>query len=176
VNASPIGDTPPFLLVANTVVHVAGPKKKRKIPLEKFYLGYRRTALKRGEIVTSVEFDIPSTKDSLALYKSSQRKDLDISAVSAAFRIEWSKKKKNVIQVARIALGGVAATPIRSFAAEKILQGNSPDPETLSHALNALHRSITPMDDLRGTQAFRRVLVENLFSKFFREKTNGVDR
>lgn len=168
-NASPIGDTPPFLLVAGTVLHVVGPKAKRKIPLENFYLGYRKTALKRGELIAAVEFDIPAAAESLALYKTSQRKDLDISAVNAAFRIEWADRARTRIKTARIALGGVAATPVRSVAAEKALAGKSPNPATLAKALDALHDSITPMSDLRGTGEFRRVVVENLFAKFFRE-------
>ncbi|MBS1962397.1 MAG: FAD binding domain-containing protein [Bdellovibrionales bacterium] len=168
-NASPIGDTPPFLLVAGAVLHVVGPRAKRKIPLEKFYLGYRRTALKRGELIAAIEFDVPAATESLALFKTSQRKDLDISAVNAAFRIEWANRERTKIKSARIAFGGVAATPIRGFAAEKALAGKTPTPETLESALGALHGAITPMTDLRGTSAFRRVLVENLFAKFFRE-------
>ena len=168
-NASPIGDTPPFLLVAGSTLHIVGPKGKRKVPLEKFYVGYRKTVLRKGELIAGIEFDLPSARENLALYKTSQRKDLDISAVNAAFRIEWSDPEKTKIKKARIALGGVAATPIRGFAAEKVLTGKAPNPETLERALDALQSMITPMDDLRGTREFRRVLVENLFAKFFRE-------
>jgi xanthine dehydrogenase small subunit len=169
VNASPIGDTPPFLLVAGATVHIVGPRAKRKIPLEKFYLGYRKTALRRGELVSAIEFDIPAAAESLALFKTSQRKDLDISAVNAAFRVDWTDRGRTKMKSVRIALGGVAATPVRALRAEKALSGKEPSPEVLGRALEILHGEITPMSDLRGTSEFRRVLVENLFSKFFRE-------
>jgi xanthine dehydrogenase small subunit len=169
-NASPIGDTPPFLLVAGATLHVAGPRAKRKIPLEKFYLGYRKTALKRGEMITAVEFDIPSIGESLALYKTSQRKDLDISAVNAAFRVQWTDRSRKKMKSVRIALGGVAATPVRVFSVERLLGGKSPDAETLKTAMTELQSTLKPMSDLRGSSAFRRVLLENLFTKFFREQ------
>lgn len=172
-NASPIGDTPPFLLVAATVLHVVGPGGKRTIPLEKFYIGYRKTSLRRGELIAAVEFDIPPTEESLALYKTSQRKDLDISAVNAAFRIEWADRARTKIKSTRIAFGGVAATPIRCLAAERELAGKSPDATALARALEAIHGAITPMDDLRGSREFRRIIVENLFAKFFREHSSG---
>jgi xanthine dehydrogenase small subunit len=168
-NASPIGDTPPFLLVAGAVLHVVGREGRRKIPLEKFYLGYRKTALKRGEMIVAVEFDAVPKEESLALFKTSPRKDHDISAVNAAFRVQWANSEKNKIKTARIALGGVAATPIRLFGAEKVLRGSLATDAKLSEALSAIQSAIEPMGDLRGTTAFRRVLVDNLFTKFFRE-------
>ncbi|MBU6376830.1 MAG: FAD binding domain-containing protein, partial [Bdellovibrionales bacterium] len=114
-NASPIGDTPPFLLVAGTIVHVFSPKAKpsksiREIPIEKFFLGYRKTALKPGEFITAIEIEQPSKSETLVLKKVSQRKDLDISTVNAAFRLKFDSKRERILE-SRIAYGGVAATP-----------------------------------------------------------------
>lgn len=171
-NASPIADTPPFLLVANATVLLHGPRGKRKLPLERFYLGYRKTALKPGEFITAIEFDVPKKDESVALYKTSQRKDLDISAVNAAFRVKWKTsgrgKPKRVAEI-RLAMGGVAATPLRLRQTEKILQGKHLAPETFVKAVTTLHAEMNPLSDLRGTTAFRRVLVENFFHRFFRE-------
>jgi len=168
-NASPIADTPPFLLVSDAIVHVVGARGKRKIPLEKFYLGYRKTALKTGEIITSIDFAIPKKGQSLALYKTSQRKDLDISIVNAAIRVNWTNAKKTVIKDVNIAMGGIAATPLRLVKTEKLLKGAILSDETLMKAVAALHSEMTPLSDLRSSSSYRRVIVENMFMKFFRE-------
>jgi len=168
-NASPIADTPPFLLVSDAVVHVVGSRGKRKIPLEKFYLAYRKTALKAGEIITSIDFAIPKKGESLALYKTSQRKDLDISIVNAAIRVNWMDAKKTVIKEVNIAMGGIAATPLRLKKTELLLKGAILSKETLAKAVTTLHSEMTPLSDLRSSSSYRRVIVENLFLKFFRE-------
>lgn len=164
-NASPIAETPPFLLVARTLVNVAGVRGRRQIPIEKFFISYRKTALKPGEFIVSFEFDLPQAQEKLALYKVSQRKDLDISTVNAAFRAEVSEQKIKSLQ---IAMGGVAATPLRLKKTEALMIGKVLSPELLKQAARKLHAEMTPMSDLRGSMSFRRVVVENLFFKFFR--------
>ena len=168
-NASPIADTPPFLLVSDAVVQIVGSRGKRKIPLDQYYLGYRKTALKDGEFITSIDFSIPKKSETLALYKTSQRKDLDISIVNSAFKIVWKNEKKTEIKTITLAMGGVAATPLRLKKTETFLRGKTISPETLSQAVTILHSEMTPLSDLRGSSAYRRVLVENLFLRFFRE-------
>ncbi len=179
-NGSPIGDTPPFLLVANAVVKVVGPTSKRDVPLEKFYLGYRKTALRPGELIAAIEFDIPAKSEALALYKTSQRKDLDISAVNAAFRVEWANRSRTKVKNAWLALGGVAATPIRIPAAESALRKLSLEVDAFAASresvVEILQASIAPLSDLRGTSSFRRLLVENLFRKFLAEQGPGSAR
>lgn len=167
-NASPIADTPPFLLVANTVLHIVGPKGKRKIPLETFYVGYKKTALRAGELIAAIEFDLPSKSEKLGLYKISQRKDLDISTVNGAFRANLSKDGQ--LQTIALALGGVAAVPLRLKKTEKFLLGKKPSGENLQKALQVLHTEITPLSDMRGTSAFRRITTENIFLRFFGER------
>ncbi|MBS1959764.1 MAG: FAD binding domain-containing protein [Bdellovibrionales bacterium] len=173
-NASPIADTPPFLLTTNTVLHIIGPKGKRKLPFEKFYLGYRKTALKPGELISSIEFEIPRKNSTLKLYKVSQRKDLDISAINAAIHVEWEKSGRPKIDTIKIAFGGVAATPVRVPKTETFLKGKTitggVHDETLKRAVELIQTEITPLDDLRGSGRFRRVLAQNLFLKFFREE------
>lgn len=167
-NGSPIGDTLPFLLVSGTRVHVQGPLAKRIIPIEKFWVGYRKLSLKKGELITAVDFEIPVKNQYLKLFKSSQRKDLDISAIGAAFRLEWDPKTKT-IKDARLAMGGVAATPLRLPQTEKILIGRKWSEELVTAVNESIQKEITPLDDLRGTAAFRRVLTKNLISKYLHE-------
>lgn len=167
-NASPIADTPPFLLATQAVLYVQGPKGKRSLPLDEFFLDYRKTALKKGELIYAIEFEIPEKSEHFGLYKISQRKDLDISTVNAAFRMGPSGSK--------IALGGVAAIPLRLKKTETYLnkiefsKDSTANQALIQEAIRVLQSEIKPMDDLRGSSTFRRLVVENLFRKFLREK------
>ncbi len=168
-NASPIGDTPPILLALNARVEIlprAGGKRIH-VPLDRFFLGYRKTKLKPGDVITAIEFDLPKKDEIFRFYKNSQRKDLDISCVNASI---WMKKDPHgkVLQ-ARIACGGVAATPIRVKTAEKALLGTGGDRESIELAVSAIQESITPISDFRGTSAYRRVLVQNVFTNLIRK-------
>jgi len=167
-NASPIADTPPFLLACNAVVKIAGPRGKRSVPLKEFYLGYRKTDLRKGELVASIEFTLPAAGELFALYKVSERKDLDISCVNAGLALGLDKK--GAIRGARLAFGGMAATPVRVARTEKILEGKVPSAELLREAQASLQDELTPLSDVRGSSAFRRVLAGNLLKRFFREK------
>jgi xanthine dehydrogenase small subunit len=175
-NASPIADTPPFLLATNAVVKVAGTRGVRRIGLDAYYLGYRKTALKKGELIASIEFDLPVKHESLALYKVSQRKDLDISGVNAAFRVKWDGAGRKRALDVRIAMGGVAATPLRLRKTEKFLQGKALSPEVFVAMASILKSEMAPLSDLRGTSTFRRVVVENLLARFFREHRIGASK
>lgn len=168
-NASPIAELPPFLLVAGTLVGVAGARGRRRVPIEEFFAGYRETALKAGELITHFELDLPGKSESLALYKVSQRKDLDISAVNAGFRVQWSRgsRARKILSV-RIAMGGLAATPLRLTKVEASLAGRELTPETLDRALNVFQAEVTPISDLRASAAYRRVVAQTLFERFFR--------
>lgn len=175
-NASPIADTPPFLLVSDAVIDVVGPRGRRSIPIERFYLGYRETDLRAGELIKSIRFSLTRKNEILHLKKISERKDLDISAVNAAFRLSWRDRRGGEIGEARIALGGVAATPLRLVQTEAVLKGLRLDDETREAAIEkacaALQAEIAPIGDVRGSSAFRRVLAENLFRDFI----NGARR
>ena len=168
--ASPIADTPPFLLTMNTEVEIHGPTKKRIVKLESFFLDYRKINLTPKEMIVALHFDIPQKNESLALYKISQRKDLDISAVNFAARVLWADKEKTKIKDIKIAVGGVAATTLRLYKTEKSLTNEKLDQGRMTKALELLHAEITPLSDLRATSTFRHVVTENLFHKFFREQ------
>ena len=81
-NGSPIGDTLPYLFVAGAVLEMND--GIRTVPIDRFYLGYRKFDLQPDEIITRVRIGI--VRDTLKLYKVSRRKDLDISAFTAAIR------------------------------------------------------------------------------------------
>lgn len=167
-NASPIADTPPFLLLADAVVEVFGTKGKREVAARDFWVAYRKTALRPGELITAIRIPLPAASDRWALYKVSERKDLDISSVNAGLRVRLAKD--GAISLARVAYGGIAATPLRLRKTEAVLEGGKPGPELLARALLSVQEEIAPLSDVRGSSAFRRVLAENLLRRFFREK------
>jgi xanthine dehydrogenase small subunit len=192
-NASPIGDTLPFLLIADAVVHVAsrpggkGPIHKRKIEFTDLYVGYKKLALTPEEIITHVSFNATDSKELLRLYKVSQRKDMDISAISGAFSLTLAGRAKHSnssndlqslaarktkssprVVSARIAFGGVAATPIRMPEIEAALVGDF----TMEKAQVVAHMiasAITPLSDVRGSAAYRRVTAAKLFMRYASE-------
>lgn len=161
-NASPIGDLPPALLALNASVIING---KQEILLSEFFLAYRKTALKAGEIITGIKFTLPKADSDFKLYKNANRKDLDISAVNLAIHVEWKDKTKKAIQEITIAAGGVAATPLRLKLTEDFLKKNL----DIEAAVKILHSEFKPLSDVRATGAYRHVLIENFFRRFFND-------
>jgi xanthine dehydrogenase small subunit len=153
----------------DATLSIAGAGGKRQLPLKDYYLGYRKTALKAGEFIVGISFNIPEKNSSFALYKASQRKDLDISAVNAAFHIHWKDKTKGLAREVRVALGGVAATPLRLPKTESFLAKGEINAATFAGAAREMQGEIQPLSDLRGSAAFRRIVAEGFLEKFFRE-------
>lgn len=164
-NASPIGDTAGPLLILNATVCTHGPKGAREIPLTQFFLAYKKTALDKSEIITHIKFRLPPKSSSLRFYKYSNRKDMDISAVNLALRIDWKDEAKKEILDVAMALGGVAGIPLRLTKTEDYLKGNF----DLEGAIKMLHSEFNPLSDLRASSAYRHVLIENYVRKFFAE-------
>jgi len=171
--ASPIGDLPPVLLSLDAELRVASANGERTIPLVHFFKGYRQTDLQTGEVIVSVV--IPRTLAAGAVrriqqcYKVGKRGTDDISIVAAAFAIDLDEH--NHIVHARLAYGGVAAIPARAVAIEELLEGRMWNADTVERAKAWLKDAFTPLTDLRGSAEYRKLLVGNLFEKFFVEMT-----
>lgn len=169
-NGSPIGDTIPFLMVSQGRVHAQSTKGSREIPLSEFYKGYKELALSPSEIITHISFALPSPEIFCRLYKISQRKDLDISSINAAFSFMLDSKSLSPrISSAQIALGGVAQSVIRLPALEAFLTGAVINDQTVHQAGVLIASAIKPLDDLRGSSAYRHVLAQGLFRRFIKE-------
>ena len=114
-NGSPIGDTPPMLIALGSILHLRNGENERSIPLEDFFVAYGKQDRAAGELVWRV--DVPKLKanESFRAYKLTKRFDQDISAVMSAFKFTLDGR---TIKSARIAFGGMAATPKRAPQAE----------------------------------------------------------
>lgn len=169
--ASPIGDLPPVLLALDAEVQLVSRLGNRWLPLVNFFKGYRQTELQPGELIASVK--IPRTLASGATHRLSQSYKIgkrgtdDISIVAAAFTVDLDAN--NHIVQARLAYGGVAATPARAVSIEAQLVGQAWTLETVQSLKPALQEAFTPLTDLRGSASYRKRLVANLFEKFFVE-------
>ena len=181
-NASPIADTLPFLTVMEAQIEVTGKNGVRRIPIGRFYTGYKKMDLSSDEIITSIIIPLPGTESErasrgefcqtlLRLYKVSKREHLDISSVAAAFYVKLGRVEngEQKISNAKVALGGVAATCIRSTAAEIFLQDNSFTLNVFAEAGRIAASELQPLSDVRGSRDFREQLTKNLFIKFFYE-------
>lgn len=163
--ASPIGDLAPVLLALDATAELAGPAGTRFVPFSSFFVSYRKTALRPDELLAAVHVPPPDPAARRGAYKVSRRREMDISAVSGAFYV---REEDGLVAEARLAFGGVAATPIRATAAEEALTGRRLE-EALEDAVSALPAQVTPLTDHRGSAWFRRTLAANLVRGFVEE-------
>jgi xanthine dehydrogenase small subunit len=162
MTASPIGDGPPVLLALDASVTLSSAAGRRVVPLREFFLAYRKTAARPDEVMIDVR--VPLGAPAIQrFYKVSKRILDDISTVAAAFALDVAADGR--VERARIAYGGIAATPIRATALEEALVGQPWTPETAA-ALRSIADGVgTPMSDLRGSAAYRRAMVGRLLEK-----------
>lgn len=165
-NASPIADFIPFMLVADGEIHARSIRGKRTIDITNFFLGYKKVDLLADEYISHVSFRIPHNSERLVLDKVSQRRDLDIATVNAAFLL--NREERRITDV-KIAVGGVGPTVQRLHKTEKFLRGTTIEPISLNDARQFIQQEINPQDDLRGSASYRRLLVDNLFMRFCSE-------
>jgi xanthine dehydrogenase small subunit len=165
-NGSPIGDSMPWLIALGSQVVLNGAEGERLLALEDFYLGYQQKDMRPGEFVQSVRVPLPQAGVRFRTYKLSKRFDQDISAVCAAFAITLDGER---VASARIAFGGMAATPKRAAAAEAVLIGAPWNEDTLREAMAALARDYAPLSDMRASSAYRMQSAQNLLRRFWLE-------
>jgi xanthine dehydrogenase small subunit len=162
-NGSPIGDTIPYLFVAGAELEMNG--GARVVPIGSFYLGYKKFDLRPDEIITRVR--VPVVRDTLKLYKVSRRRDLDISAFTAAIRLRTADSH---IASATIAYGGVAPTVVRLPKTEAFLAGKPLRLDVFEQAGAVARGEIHPISDVRGSADYRLQLAENILPKFWYDR------
>jgi xanthine dehydrogenase small subunit len=165
-NGSPIGDSMPWLIALGSRLVLRGSGGERELALEDFYLGYQQKDLQAGEFVQALRIPLPRAGLAFRTYKLAKRFDQDISAVCAAFAVEL---EGGVVKLARIAFGGMAATPKRAALAEAALQGREWTEPTLKDAMAALEQDYAPLTDMRASNAYRMQGAQNLLRRFWFE-------
>lgn len=169
--ASPIGDLPPVLLALDAHVDLASIAGRRAVAIAEYFHDYRKTERRRDEVIAAVRIPTEPSSETVRRhawsYKVGKRGTDDISIVAACFRIDLDAGGH--ILAARLAYGGVAAIPARARDVEADLIGKPWNAATARAAGAALQDAFTPLDDHRGSAAYRRRLAGNLFEKFWHE-------
>ncbi len=169
-NGSPIGDSMPALMALQASLVLRRGERSRELPLDRFYLDYRKNALEPGEFLERIRVPLPVAGRTLRSYKLSKRLDQDISAACAAFCLHLAEGRAADI---RVAYGGMAAVPKRASHCEQALRGAAWGEKAVRAAMAALDRDFSPITDMRASAAYRLSAAKNLLYRFFLE-TSGA--
>jgi xanthine dehydrogenase small subunit len=165
-NGSPIGDSMPLLIALGAQVVLmawrGGRMVHRHVPLEDYYLGYRKTVLAPDEVLCWIVVPHPVEGEELHCHKVSKRFEDDISSVCLVLALQV---QDHGIAKVRIGVGGVAATPVRALRTEAVLLGKVFDQTTLRQAQDCLAHEFQPISDMRASADYRRLLLRNLLQR-----------
>lgn len=178
-NASPAADGVPALLALGAEVELASVRGVRRLPLADFVLGNRRTALAGDELLTAVEVPLPSSRAASSFLKLGHRRYLVISIVMVAVQLDFDSR--HAITHCRIAVGACSAAARRVEPLEALLTGvpvsdAAAEIERLfapgGAAMPLLEAALSPIDDVRGSAAYRREASRELVR---RALSNAID-
>ena len=162
-NGSPIGDTPPALIALGATLTLQKGDVQRNLPLEDFFVAYGKQDRAAGEFVRSVRVPKLEANERFRCYKISKRFDQDISAAMGAFKFTLDGSR---IEAARIAFGGMAATPKRARQAEAALAGaDLANEASWQPAADCAGARFTPITDQRASAAYRGDVARALLRK-----------
>ena len=163
-NASPAGDTLPVLLAADAVIVVGSERGEREVPAADFWTGYRQTALAHDELILRIRLPLAAERE-MRFRKIGTRRAQAISKVALAVAWQGDGTWREV----RVALASVAPTPIRARATERALEGRPPTPETADAAAETLAGELAPIDDVRSTAEYRRLVAARVLHRIVRD-------
>jgi xanthine dehydrogenase small subunit len=172
-NASPAGDTLPVLLAADATFVLGSVRGERSVVAAAFWPAYRRTAMAPDELLLRIRIPLLAGRE-MRFRKVGTRRAQSISKVVMAlgWRDGQPAEPRSVAAPwteVRLALGSVAATPIRATATEAALAGRPPTPETADLAAETLAAELHPIDDVRSTAEYRRVVAARVLHRLIRE-------
>jgi len=151
-NASPAADTAPPLMVLEAQLKLASKTGTRTVPITEFFLGPRKTVLKKNELLT--EIIIPYEKDvGTSMIKLGRRNSFTLSVVAVAALV---KVEDNKFKDVRVALNSVAPTPVRAKSVEKSLIGKEVTLENIEEAAKLVVNDISPISDVRASAEYRK--------------------
>lgn len=169
-NGSPIGDTPPPLIALGATLVLRKGRRRREIPLERFFVAYGKQDRRPGEFVEAVKVPLPARGAKFAVYKVTKRRDEDITSTLGAFHLRLARD--GTVKAIRVAYGGMAATPKRAAAVEAALLGRPWTEATVTEAMAAFAADFTPITDMRASAEYRALAARNLLMRFYLE-TSG---
>ena len=170
-NGSPAGDTLPVLAAADAVVVLRGGNDTRRVPITRFYTGYRRSVRRPDELI--VAFEIPPLRGRQWFRKVGTRAAQAISKVVMAGVAPSRTRGRGpgAGRAIRLALGSVAPTVMRASKTEAALMSGA----SVEEAQHVLMQEIAPIDDLRSTAEYRRRVAANLLARFLNDTPGRVE-
>ena len=160
--ASPIGDAAPMLMALSAKLHLTSLQGERTLPLSEFFTGYRQTSLRSSELIRAIEIPKPFPAFS-RFYKASKRRADDISIVAVGLSIDLDQFLR--IKRATFAFGGVGATTMRITPTA----GEPWNEDAVRQISQQLDQKLHPIDDHRGSAAYRSALAKSFVEKFYQE-------
>lgn len=170
-NASPSCDTAPILLAQGAKILVQGPNKDRVIPIEEFFLGVKKTSLEPGELVTGIVIPPLAGNEGAAYIKHAVRKAMDLAIIGVAVKL---RVENGYFTDARIALGAVAATPIRAPRAEEVLIGHQLTDDVIVKASEEAMNSCSPISDIRASAEYRKDMIRVFTKRAIRQAMESL--
>jgi CO/xanthine dehydrogenase FAD-binding subunit len=165
-NASPAGDTLPVLLALDARFVLGSTRGEREVPADAFWTAYRRTALEPDELVLRIRVALRPDR-MMGFRKVGTRRAQSISKVVMA--VAWIDGDGGTWSDTRVAYGSVAATPIRAERTEAVLDGSRPTPEVADRAAETLAAELAPIDDVRSTAEYRRLVAARILHRCIRD-------
>jgi xanthine dehydrogenase small subunit len=165
VNASPAADPVVIFLALRSTLSIAGKDGKvRSVLLKDFYKGYKKTDLGTDETIINISFRKPEQPELFNFEKVSRRTNLDIASVNSAISITIDGE---LIKECSISAGGVSPVPLFPEKTSSFLEGKPVTSENILAAASILQEEISPISDIRGSEAYKRLLMRQLFFAHF---------
>lgn len=164
VNASPIADIANILIALNAKIILADRNKEKAIPIDKFYLDYKKTVMKKNELIRAVSINIPKRYFLFNYEKVSRRIHLDIASVNSSIGIIYKQDK---IIEASISAGGVAPIPLKLKSASEYLLGRTVSIPVIKQTAEIALQEISPITDARGSAEYKSILLRQLIYAHF---------
>ncbi|MBI4527322.1 MAG: xanthine dehydrogenase family protein subunit M [Deltaproteobacteria bacterium] len=175
-NASPAADTAPsFIVLGASATFLDGGSIPQTVPIEEFFAGPGRSILATEGLLLRVDVPEPERFTGDGFERLTPRSAMDIAIASAASRVTLDTSSGRVVDAA-IALGAVAPRPLRARKAEDVLRGKEPTPELLAKAGATAKEECNPIDDLRGTAAYRRAMIAVLVRRTLEKSIERANR
>ena len=156
-NASPAADSVPALIACGAMAVVAGPKGERRVPVEQINTGPGKTSLAPGEFIVEFEIPAPAPHSADAYQRLIPRSEMDIAVVGVG--VALTLDAGGVVTAGRVVLGAVAPTAILVPEAVAALIGTKCEDAALERAGQAAMAAAKPIDDRRGTVAYRKKIA-----------------
>ncbi len=181
ITGSPANDTITPLMALGTSVRLASVRGERVVPLTEFFTGVRRTVMEADEMLVDIQVPAMKANQRGMFIKLGLRRAQAISVVNAAVVVTLEKGSKKLdlnghVQAAAITLGSVTPTIIHAKDAEAFLTGRTLDEATIAQAAELAMKAARPIDDIRGSAAYRREMVRVCVSRCLHALANGEER